>query len=112
MSSKTLLPTLAVIFVLAIGCVSASAQSQAVPASPQTLTAEKRAAIAELLEVTEAKKMAQSVFNSIVESEEKETPQMIWQTVSSLKEIQDLTPAQQVELKNKLIDDSALRNKR
>lgn len=112
MSSKTTAKLLFLVFPVLVCCSSALAQSPTSETTPPTISPEKRAAIAELLEVTEAKKTAVSVFNSIVEAEEKDTPEMIWQAISSSQEVQNLTPGQREDLKKELFDDSARRNKR
>lgn len=112
MSSKTLMQTFAVTIVLFVCGLSANAQSQAVTATQQTITPEKRALITELLEVTEAKKTATTLFNSILEAEEKQAPEMVWQAVSSIKELQELPAEDQEKLKKELTENSNGRSKR
>ena len=112
MSSKTFVQTFAVTVVLFACCMSASAQSQAGTPAQQTMTPEKRALISELLEVTQAKKTAITLFNSILEAEEKQAPEMVWQAISSIKELQELPAEEQEDLRKQLTEHSDRTSKR
>ena len=78
----------------------------------QALTPEKRALIKELLETTDARKTAMSIYKSIIEQEESQLPDLVWQAVSGIKEVQALTPAQQQELRKQVTKESARMSQR
>ena len=90
-------------------CSSAQQQSANVQ---QTLTSEKRALIKELLESTDARKTAISMYKSMVEQEENQLPDTIWQAISGIKEVRELTSDQQQELRKQLIKESARTSQR
>src|SRR5437016_429010 len=94
-------------------CLARSiAQEKPIADAPQTISAEKRALIAELLEVVEIKKNATAVLNAIVDQEEKQIPELVWQDIANTTEVQQLSAQQQAELRKKLIEDSARESKK
>jgi hypothetical protein len=101
---KTFAQMFAFSVVLFLCSASCFAQQETTPAPKQTITPEKRAAIAELLETMDVKKNALALINSMVEAEGKELPELTWEAISSNKEIQDLTPAEREDLKKTLRD--------
>jgi hypothetical protein len=82
------------------------AQQQSGTSAKPTVSPEKRALIAELLEVTEAKKNTVALFNSLMDQNEKQMPDVVWQSLTSIKEVQELSADQQESLRKELADDS------
>ena len=97
------------LFVTCFICSAAQQQSANVQ---QTLTSEKRALIKELLESTDARKTAISMYKSMVEQQENQLPDLLWQAVSAIKEVRELTSDQQQELRKQLIKESARTSQR
>jgi hypothetical protein len=82
------------------------AQQQSGTSAKPTVSPEKRALIAELLEVTEARKNTVALFNSLMDQNEKQMPDVVWQSLTSIKEVQELSADQQESLRKELADDS------
>jgi len=82
-------------------------QPRANPLSP-----EKRALISELLEVTEAKKNALAVFNTMLDENEKQMPDIVWQGLLNQKELQKLDAEAKEALRKELLAESERMNKR
>jgi FPC/CPF motif-containing protein YcgG len=97
------------LFVTCFICSAAQQQSANVQ---QTLTSEKRALIKELLDTTDARKTAISMYKSMLEQEENQLPDLIWQGISGIKEVRELTSDQQQELRKQLIKESARTSQR
>jgi len=109
---KTCAQTFAFSVVLFFWGPSCFAQQETTPAPKQTITAEKRAAIAALLEAMDVKETALALINSMVDAQEKELPELTWEAISSNKEIQDLTPAEREDLKKTLTENALRESKR
>jgi hypothetical protein len=97
---------------LLLTCLICSAAQQQSANVQQTLTSEKRALIKELLESTDARKTAISMYKSMVEQEENQLPDLIWQAISGIKEVRELTSDQQQELRKQLVKESARTSQR
>ena len=97
---------------LLLTCFICSAAQQQSADVQQTLISEKRALIKELLESTDARKTAISMYKSMVEQEENQLRDTIWQAISGIKEVRELTPDQQQELRKQLIKESARTSQR
>lgn len=89
-----------------------TAQQQSGTSGSPTVSPEKRALISELLEVTEAGKNTVDSFNSLLDQNEKQAPDVVWQSLTGIKEVQELSANQQESLRKKLVDDSNRMNKR
>lgn len=90
----------------------AIAQQQSDAVAKPAISPQKRALIAELLEVTEMKKTALAVFNSVLDQDEKEMPNFIWQGVLATKPVQELDAAAQEGLRQTLLTESNRMSKR
>jgi hypothetical protein len=111
MSNKSLIPTLFLAGILFVPFSSVLAQQPDAIAKP-TISPEKRALIAELLEALEAKKNSLALFNSVLDQDEKQMPDLIWQGVLNTKAGQELSDGSKEELRKKLVEDSARLSKR
>ena len=76
------------------------------------ISPEKRALISELLEVTEAKKNALAVFNAMLDENEKQMPDIVWQGLLNQKELQELDAEAKEALRKELLAESERMNKR
>src|SRR6267142_3048352 len=78
----------------------ATAQGQQAVASPSPtpeVSAEKRAMIKEILDLTNSRKSSEAMFSAQFDEMERQMPETQWQAISSLDEFKKLTPAQQRE---------------
>ena len=100
---------LAGILFLNFSCVLSQQQSQI---SANQISPEKRALISELLEATEAKKNALAVFNTMLDENEKQMPDIVWQGLLNQKEIQKLDAEAKEALRKELLAESERMNKR
>lgn len=112
MSMTFLIRSLFLAGILFVHVTSVLAQQQPDTSAKPVISPEKRALIAELLEVTETKKNALAMFNSVLDQDEKQMPDIIWQGVLSTKDVQDLSADLQEELRKKLLTESASMSKR
>ena len=110
MLTRISIQTVIAALLLVTGVICCEAQQRADVQQP--LTPEKRALIKELLETTDARKTAVSIYKSIIEQEESQLPDLVWQAVSGIKEVQALTPAQQQELRKQVTKESARMSQR
>jgi len=78
----------------------------------QAVSPEKRALIAELLEVTDSKKNALAFYNAILNQQETQMPDVIWQSLAGNKEIQGLSSDEKARLRLQMLETSARTNKR
>jgi hypothetical protein len=97
------------ILVLNFNCALSQQQSQI---KPNQISPEKRALISELLEVTEAKKNALAVFNAMLDENEKQMPDIVWQGLLNQKEFQELDAEAKDALRKELLAESERMNKR
>jgi hypothetical protein len=97
------------ILFLNFSCVLSQQQSQI---NANQISPEKRALISELLEVTEAKKNALAVFNAMLDENEKQMPDIVWQGLLNQKEIQELDAGAREALRKELLAESERMNKR
>jgi hypothetical protein len=100
---------LAGILFLNFSCVLSQQQSQI---SANQISPEKRALISELLEATEARKNALAVFNTMLDENEKQMPDIVWQGLLNQKEIQELDAEAKEALRKELLAESERMNKR
>ena len=87
-----------ILFVTTSGLAQQQPDVDAKPA----ITPEKRAVIGELLEVLEVKKQTVTLFNSILDQDQKQMPDFVWQGILSTKAGQDLSADSKEELRKKL----------
>jgi len=87
MSTKPLTQALVLTGILFVTFTCSLAQEQET-AGAQTMTPEKRALIVELLEVTDSKKNALAFYKAMLDQQEAQMPDVIWQSLTSNKEIQ------------------------
>jgi hypothetical protein len=78
----------------------------------QTITPEKRALIADLLEVTETRKNALALIDSMNKLTDNQMSDVIWQSMESRSDVRGLTQAQKDELRKKMIEESVRSSKR
>jgi hypothetical protein len=97
------------ILFLNFNCVLSQQPSQT---NANKISPEKRALISELLEVTEAKKNALAVFNAMLDENEKQMPDIVWQGLLNQKELQELDAEAKEALRKKLLAESERMNKR
>ncbi len=74
----------------------------------QDISPQKQALIKELLDAIDIKKNSDAVLNTMFDQMEKQMPEIIWQAVSEMKEIKELTPAEQQHLRAEM-SESAIR---
>jgi len=61
----------------------------------QDISPQKQALIKELLDAIDIKKNSDAVLNTMFDQMEKQMPEIIWQSALEMKEIKELTPAEQ-----------------
>jgi uncharacterized protein len=93
-------------------CVAvARAQEPAVTASPAPsptaspapeVSAAKRALIKEILEITNSRETAEGMFTAQFDELNRQMPDVVWQSLSSMDAYKKLAPAQQEELRTRL----------
>lgn len=96
---------LALVFFALVAINTVNAQD---PASKptQSISPVKLALIKELLELTNSKKIMDAMLKAQAEQMDKQMPDMIWQIVSNMKELQALTAAQREEIRAELTETS------
>ena len=97
------------ILFLNFNCVLSQQQPQI---NANQISPEKRVLISELLEVTEARKNALAVFNAMLDENEKQMPDIVWQGLLNQKELQELDDEAKEALRKKLLAESERVNKR
>jgi len=97
------------ILLLNFNGVLAQGQSQT---DAKQISPEKRALISELLEVTEAKKNALAVFNAMLDENQRQMPDIVWQGLLSQTEVQELDAEARDALRKELLAESERMNKR
>jgi hypothetical protein len=76
------------------------------PSPTQTISREKQALIQELLELTSPKKTVDAMLQAQADQMEKQLPNIVWQAVSGMKELQNLTPKQREEIRLQVVSTS------
>lgn len=112
MPTKLLMPALVLAGILFVHPPCVSAQEQSTVAAKQAINPEIRALIAELLEVTESRKTALAIYNSMLDQQETQMPDVIWQGLANNKEIQGLSSDEKEELRKQMLQTSTLMSKR
>jgi uncharacterized protein len=69
-------------------------------------TEEKRALIRELMEVIDVKKSVTALYNTMVEEQERNLPDIVWEAVASMPEVKRLSRADQTVLRAKLAQEA------
>ena len=67
---------------------------------PQATSPEKVALIKELLDVTNSKKNSEAILNAMFDEMQKQMPSIIWQSISGMKQMKELTEAEQQHLRD------------
>jgi uncharacterized protein len=111
MPTKPLTQALVLAGILFVTFTCPLAQEQST-AGEQAVTPEKRALIAELLEVTNSKKTALAFYNAMLDQQQNQMPDVIWQSLSGNKELQGLSSDEKARLRKQMLDTSARSNKR
>jgi uncharacterized protein len=83
-----------------------------VAGSQQTVSSEKRALIKEFLDTTDSTKNAKTMIDSLLAEQEKLMPAIVWDAISGMYEVKALTAREQLDLKNKLNQDSLRQSRR
>lgn len=95
------------------GCFTiVGAQQQPAVVDKQSVSSEKRALIAELLDVTGSRKSAMQVYQAMLDQQEKMMPDLVKESVANNAEFQRLTDEQREELRKKLVENSNRTSKR
>jgi len=111
MSTKSSTQALVLTAILFVTFTCSLAQEQE-SAGAQTMTPEKRALIVELLEVTDSKRNALAFYKAMLDQQEAQMPDVIWQSLASNKEIQGLSSDEKARLRKEMLETSAVTNKR
>ena len=111
MSTKSSTQALVLTGFLFVTFTCSLAQEQST-AGEQAITPEKRALIAELLQVTDSKKNALAFYNAILNQQESQMPDAIWQSLAGDKEIQGLSSDEKARLRKEMLETSTRTNKR
>ena len=85
--------------------VGVLAQSPSTSPTPD-VSLEKQILIKELLELTTPQATVDAMLKAQAEQMEKDLPDMIWQAVSGMKELQSLTPEQREDVRLKVVSSS------
>ncbi len=112
MPARFLMRTLALTGILFASFIAALGQGPPAVAAKPTITAEKRALITELLEVTETRKNALAVFNSMIEFEQNQASDLILESLNRDRGPGELNDAAKDELRKKMVENSSRTNKR
>lgn len=83
-----------------------------VAGSRQSVSSEKRALIKEFLDTTGSTKNAKTMIDSLLAEQEKLMPAIVWDAVAGMTEVKALTAREQLDLKNKLNQDSLRQSRR
>lgn len=78
----------------------------------QTISAEKLRLIRELIELASSKKTIDAMLKAQAEELERRMPEMIWQAVSNMKELQSLTAKEREEMKSQIAASSIREGRR
>jgi hypothetical protein len=97
------------ILFLNFNCVLSQQLSQT---DAKQISPEKRALISELLEVSEAKKNALAIFNAMLDENQRQMPDIVWQGLLSQTEVQELDAEARDALRKELLAESERMNKR
>lgn len=111
MSTKSSTQALVLTGFLFVTFTCSLAQEQST-AGEQAITPEKRALIAELLQVTDSKKNALAFYHAILNQQESQMPDAIWQSLAGDKEIQGLSSDEKARLRKEMLETSTRTNKR
>jgi hypothetical protein len=102
MKSRGSLQTCLVALLLSLIAVGVQAQDSQPSATP-TISAEKQALIKEMLELSNPKKTIDAMLKAQADQMEKQLPDIIWQAVSGMKELESLTPRQRAEVREQVV---------
>lgn len=114
--SKRLLIT--AVILLAVFSISAAAQEtptappQGQLDKPQEISPEKQALVKEFLEALDFKRTAEGIINGMFAEFDRQRPELIWQSLSTMKEMERLTATEREFLRAQIADRSALASKR
>lgn len=112
MQKQSIIGLLILSAILVVPLNRAQAQEPPPPPPKQTITPNKRALIAELIEATESKRSALAVFDSMIEQQENQIPDVIWHGLMNTEGFQQLSSDEKVKLKEKTLEDSRRVSKR
>lgn len=105
MKNKILLHACLVAVLLSLFVAGVHGQESS-PSPTQTISREKQALIQELLELTSPKKTVDAMLQAQADQMEKQLPAIVWQAVSGMKELQNLTPKQREEIRLQVVSTS------
>ena len=103
-NKKPLLASLAAVL-LSFAAPGVCAQ-EASPSPTQSISSEKQQLIKELVELTSPQKTVDAMLKAQADQMEKQLPDIIWQAVSGMKELQALTPKQREEVRLQVVSTS------
>jgi hypothetical protein len=88
-------------------------KAQDPPNTPaQTISPEKLRLIREMLEIASSKKTIDAMLKAQAEEMEKRMPEIIWQSVSNMKELESLTPEEREKMRSQLASSSVIAGRR
>lgn len=88
-------------------------KAQEPPTTPaQAISPEKLRLIRELLEIASSKKTIDAMLKAQSEELEKQMPEIIWRSVSDMKEMESFTPEEREEMKSRVISKSIRASRR
>jgi hypothetical protein len=90
---------------LFIWCSTLAVAQDPAPNGP-SITEEKRALIKELLEVVDTKRSINALYNTMVEEQERNLPDIVWEAVASMPEVKRLSKADQTVLRAQLAQEA------
>jgi hypothetical protein len=102
--------TLVLLFCVYLAHAFAQDPSPSIERTP--LTAEKRALISQLLEITELKKTARDFYVAMMDQQDKLGPELAQQALANNQEFQELDPEQQEALRTRILNTSERTSKR
>lgn len=111
MTNKKLLLTCVVALLFSLLAIATKAQDPPANATA-SVSPEKLALIRELMELASSKKTIDAMLKAQAEEMEKQLPEIIWQAVSGMKELESLTPAQRDEIRSQVVSSSVRTGRR
>ena len=107
---RKLTPIVAILIAFPLLAVAQAIQEK--PTTPESISPEKRALVAELLRVTGSRKQTEDVFNTMLAESEKQMPEITWAAISESPLIAELTDKEREELRSKTAESAIATSQR
>jgi len=107
MLTKILMVTAVICMALSIAVhaqVTSTTTQQNDADKAQNISPEKQALIRELIEVTGSKKISEEFLNTMFDQMQKTMPEIVWEGLSEITEITELSPAEQQRLREEITE--------